>query len=82
MKEKNGNIRAICAGCKYFRVNPGPYRYTCLLWGVKSVNYNVAQVVFLSTGQKCPYCSNKKEKEKEKKELIQSLHDGEIDIVI
>ena len=82
MGNKKEKTRAICAGCKYFTITSGSHQYSCKLWGVSSTNYNVAQVVYLSTGEVCPYCDAEPKIEEKKKEVVKITHDGEIDIKI
>ena len=75
--------RAICAGCKYFTIRNGSsHPYTCKLWGVSSATYNVAQVVYVSIGKKCPYCNTTPRNKEKKDDKIKIPHNGKIDIVI
>lgn len=46
----------LCAGCAHFHVTAGAFKYTCLLWGVSSARYDIAQLIRESTGAPCPYC--------------------------
>lgn len=48
--------RALCAGCVHFRVVGGRFPYTCMMWGVSSARYDIARLIFESTGEPCPYC--------------------------
>ncbi len=81
MKKKT---RAICSGCLHFSVSTGNFRYSCNLWGISSVNYNIAQIIYNSTGKKCPYCVPVKKNKVEDEENISVnvKHNGNIDIKI